>query len=232
MRRAFLPLLILASVGVAPNALSRGVRVDDTFALVHKRVAGETQSVTMKIEGKFAEMAFSSTTDLAMKVTEVAEDGGYTIETTAGDTKTVVNGQEMPADSDDSTPKVRTSKYDAKGKEIKEAGDEDEDEDDPTDLAFDYEPSAPVKIGESWTPEKKGKTDPLVWTLTGKEELNGKEVLVVEGKGKGPNDEKIESKVWVDPVTFIGRKATATISGIKQEEGSDGEMTISIEEKA
>lgn len=228
MRRALLPLLLLSSLSVAGFQ----AQTADTYTLVHKHTLGELQAITMKIEGKFGEVNFVSTVDLSQKVTEVAEDGGYTVEITSGDTKTTVNGEEVPADDSDE-PKTKTQKYDAKGKRILAEGEEETDEG-PIGSAFDYEPKAPVKIGDTWKPEKT-KADgpePLDWTLTGKEELGGKEVLVIEGKGTGENGEMIVSKVWLDPITFIARKASATVRGIKQEGSDEGEMTISIEEKA
>lgn len=227
MRRALLPLLAIASLA----AFGFRSLPDDSYSLVHKHVLNETQAVTMKIEGKFGDMNFVSTVDLAQKVTEVAEDGGYTVEVTSGDTKATVNGESVDT-GDSGSPNTKTVKYDAKGKEIKSATDEKK-EKDATDIAFDYEPKAPVKIGESWTPEKEdeGDPDPLEWTLTGKETVDGKELLVVEGKGKGPDDATVESKIWLDPVSFIARKATSTIRGLKQEDDTEGEMTITIEEK-
>ena len=228
MRRALLPVLFLSALAAtgfrAPGAL------EDTYSLIHKHTLGEVQTVTMKLEGKFEDFSLISLATLSQKVTEVAADGGYTVEITTSDEKTTVNGEDVPDDGE-ATP-VKTQKYDSKGNLIKD-GSEEESEDSAIDVAFEYEPKAPVKMGETWTPEKEeGEPQPIDWTLTGKEEVDGKELLVIEGKGKGPEDETIESKVWVDPVTFIARKAVAVIKGLKTDGGPEGEMNITIEEKA
>lgn len=224
MRRALLPILLLTSLSLA------GFQTPETYTLVHKNAVGDTQKVELKVEQKFSQGVIEQTVNLASKVTEVAADGSYTVEITATDPKVTFNGEAQEIEAGE--PKVQTQKYDAKGRLIRDAGEEAERT--PMDIIFEFEPTAPVKIGDKWTPEKReGEPQPLEWTLIGKEKVGEAEFLVVEGKGKGPKDEAVESKLWLDPVSFIARRAKSSIKGIKTPDGSEEiEMNVSFEEKA
>ncbi len=216
MRRAALPLLaLLATAALAAQAT-------DAYALRHKPVKGEEQTISLKVDGKFGEVALVSEAEITSKITEVAADGGYTEEQTSKTTKLQVNGQDGPLED----AKTKTLKYDAKGHEL------DPEEDNGAGavfaLAFDYEADAPVKIGEKYRPEKSKPSgpEPLEWTLVGKERLGDADVLHLSAKGKGPKEETVESDIYLDPATFLLQKGVAKIGGVVQEGAGTGDFTI------
>lgn len=200
----------------------------EAYALRHTPVKGEARTLLLKIEGEIAEVPLVSEATIASKVTEVADDGGYTEEQTTTTTKFSINGEEGELEP----ATTKTIKYDARGHEIdaKETLGETE----AFGLAFDYEADKPVEIGGEYRPSKPKASDPdrLEWTLVGKEDLNGKPVLHLKADGTGPKGAKIVSDVYLDPATSLLVKGVAKITGLEQEGvPGTGSFTITIAAK-
>lgn len=220
MRSALLPILILTALGTT------GFRSEDTYSLISKPQLGETRAFVIRSESKFVDMKIVATGAISQRVTEVGEDGSYSVEISTGELRIAINDEAVPEDPD--APTTRTQRFDPSGNFIYEEGIDESS----ADIAYRFAPKNPVKIGETWRPEGgEGKLQPLEWTLIGKEELGGKTAFVLEGKGKGFKQETISSKVWIDPLTFRTRKATTTILNIQNETLGIGEQVTVQEEK-
>ncbi len=88
--------------------------------------------------------------DSQMKVTKVEEDGAYEVTIKTTNARLSIDGEEEALEDDDEPEIV---KYDAKGNEIVDENDEEEDESTPLEMieyVLDFEPENAVKAGDTW----------------------------------------------------------------------------------
>ncbi|MBI1333023.1 MAG: hypothetical protein JST12_03980 [Armatimonadetes bacterium] len=159
-----------------------GFQAEDTYTLRQKPVKDTVEIYQTTIHASTEEGDFIYDVKDKTKVTKVEDDGAYEAETTVLGGKITIGGEEHVIDPDDAP---KTEKYDKDGNKIKDAGDDDEDEDDPVSQVFqqyfDFRPDKAVKVGDTWTHESDFGT--LKLKLEGKEKVGDVECLKVTATG-------------------------------------------------
>lgn len=142
---------MLSALALA-SALAASAQTD-ALSFIRKPAVGDVakykMAVNLEVQGNAIEIAATITE----KVTAVATDGNYTIETSESDMEFKMAGQSFPADASEES-KPRTTKYSATGVPLEITGSED----DTTTEAIRMEflnifelPKEPRKLGDKWS---------------------------------------------------------------------------------
>jgi hypothetical protein len=227
MIKKSLLILLLASTAMATQdakvALREIHKVGDESSYLYD-MKYEVDSTTVKVS-----LTWKS------EITKVEADGAYEARETVLEGLMNFNGEEqtMPA----SEPE--TKKYDKDGNEIKEKTDGDEPDDDlnPMSASFDfldYEPKAPVKIGETW--EGSSKIAKVTYTLVGAEKIGEIDCWKIGVKGtmskEGTSGEGT-GEVFLRKTDFSLEKGTINIENAKfDNEGQGGKLETKLTRKS
>ncbi len=163
---------------------------DETFTLIWKPKTGQAITYGMTMDATAGGDKSTFMFDINLKVTKVADNGDYTIETVQKNARVVAGGEEhkLP-DPDDAKPTVET--FNAKGEKISEDKKKAEEEEaDETSALLesvgDFKaPDKAVKKGDTWTEvikadeKKKIKAAKVKYEVVGREKVLGFDALTV-----------------------------------------------------
>ncbi len=211
-----------------------GPQAEERYSLAYRPEIGETTKTTVsalyKVGGPSVEVRY----EMRSEVISVERDGTYTAKSTVGSKVWKEKGK--PDVLNEGTIEWE-GKYNARGEMLPDEENSDPEEDDPVSdlmrLAVGYEPKAPVKLGEAWTPPMDERLNlyPLKYTIVGSGPFEGRTELMLEGKGPGRDGTSLDVKLWLDAKTFTRRKAIIRITEVPTETGSDGEVLVTIDSK-
>jgi len=178
--RYFLPILVLLT------CLGAASHDDDSYSLIWKPTENQELRYELSTEMNADGHKLILKNDLHLKVTKIASNGDYTVETTQKNARAEVDGKEekMP-DNPDEKPQVEV--YNAKGDKISKDEDSGEELDEMGVLlnsVGDFSaPEKPVKKGDKWTEEIKAdsktkvKAAKVSFEVLGTDKVDGYDVV-------------------------------------------------------
>lgn len=231
-RPLFAVVLLLACLGAKTR--------DDGYSLIWK--PKQDQSLTYELNTEMTadghKVAF--VTDINLKVTKVAENGDYTVETTRKNLRVIAEGQEHKV-PDEETVKPEIETYNKKGDKI--GGDEPDDGETDEMSALlgsvgDFKsPEKPVAKGDIWTEEikaddkKKIKAAKVTYEVVGADKIGIYDVVTVSIKYKqteGSKPASYEGTISFDVNDMSLVQIDARLLDVPFDEDTKGDMKLKM----
>ena len=214
-------------------ALSSATATDDV-TLTRKAKVGDTSVYQLKVELEVQGMEIEFSASITERILKIADDGSITIEETTEDVMVMVNGGEMPQESE-----VSTSTFGPSGvlKEIDgpESGPE----------AYRFAslmnfmwPTKPVDVGSSWTVnvdanKENGTYDMRFrYKVLARESLLGHDTLKISfsNSESGGGDAATKGTVWIDVSNGVVVKVDGEMMGVPMQGMSiDGTYSLVLQ---
>lgn len=154
---------LLVAVAVLATCLAAQQANDEkAFTTIWKPTESQVLEFNLTADFTAGPAKFTMMGDMTQKVTKIATNGDYTLETTYSHGRIVTQGEEQKLEDGDMKPKIE--KYNAKGEVIEHDKGDTDDDDAPTaaldQAGYIAPPEKPVKKGDKWSykfPAEKNK---------------------------------------------------------------------------
>ncbi|HTQ11974.1 MAG TPA: hypothetical protein VMI31_18070 [Fimbriimonadaceae bacterium] len=192
---------IIGLSAVAALSLT-ALALQDGVVLKRAPKLGDTAKYKLSAQMDFSGQDATVTATITDKVTKVADNGDFTVESSMTDTLVNMGGSDLQQ------PDERNSTLYSKANDVLSVSSDPEDPDGvrKANIQTLHFPDKPVKVGDSWTvtvkKNEKGAVDASgTYTIAGRETINGQDTFRIKGSMKetsGDNPMSADGTYWVN----------------------------------